>query len=516
MFTDYRLRVIENYQARRETQLLPSNLIQPTTARLKAECIKVCIERYNYKDEIILRNFFGKGANKEDCLRAIERFEVDKFKPLVNYLKQVTSETDIKNVEILAWLIDFENRPFEFEKNYDQTQSATQGQKAIGMVNSLYFKVFLSYSWANTDVADEIDNDFKKLGIQFIRDVRDAQYRTSIKDFMHKVGKSDFVLMIISDEYLRSENCMYEVNELLNTHDFEQRILPIVIENALRIFKPINRKEYYSFWQEKKTEADKNKTDFPNHDTIDYAIKCQRIVDNLPAFFQKITDINVSTFKKLREGNYKDILKIMGFSDKPEHGDILKMINPIRENQLNISKKVHDVVANGLYRIMAGIEHQGSIEKEQLLNELEILYDRSRDITYDQPESIPSDFQVVIAKLLISFADTATKVLVVGNHKDLWDNMKDRVKAELKHILQELMVNMKKHSSARNVVVRFELIGEELQINYTDDGVGLPATFRYGNGLASTGNRIQSMGGRIIFDKNMAKGLRIQIHLPIA
>ena len=189
--------------------------------------------------------------------------------------------------------------------------------------------------------------------------------------------------------------------------------------------------------------------------------------------------------------------------------------NAVRESQLKTSKRVHDVVANGLYRIMTEVEHQ-EIEKEQLLNEIEILYDRSRDISYEQPENIPSDFQVVIAKLLTSFAvPETTRVLVVGNHKGLWDKTNDHVKAELKHVLQELMVNMKKHSSARNVVVRFERKANQLRIQYTDDGVGLPTTFQYGNGLTNTGNRINDIGGQIIFDQNTTKGLKLQISLQI-
>jgi len=190
--------------------------------------------------------------------------------------------------------------------------------------------------------------------------------------------------------------------------------------------------------------------------------------------------------------------------------------NTIRENQLKTSQKVHDVVANGLYRIMTGIQHHNDIEKEQLLDEIEILYERSRDISYEQPENLPTDFQAVIAKMLRSFANSDTKVGIVGNNKSLWDNVKDQVKVELKHMLQELMVNMKKHSSARNVVVRFERQSDQLKIQYTDDGIGLPSTFQYGNGLTNTGNRIKSIGGQIIFDKNTTKGLKIQVHLPIA
>ncbi|BAU52107.1 toll/interleukin-1 receptor domain-containing protein [Mucilaginibacter gotjawali] len=184
------------------------------------------------------------------------------------------------------------------------------------MADNLNPNIFLSYCWANVSIADEIDNDFKRIGIQFKRDVRDLTYRNSIKEFMQQVGKSDFVLMIISDEYLRSENCMYEVMELLNTHEFEKRILPIIIDNATRIFKPINQATYYEYWTDKKKDAEKFNRKHGNEVSIEYFKKCRNIEDNLPKFFQIITDFNASSFKRLKDGNYRDLLNIIGFSEE--------------------------------------------------------------------------------------------------------------------------------------------------------------------------------------------------------
>jgi UDP-N-acetyl-D-mannosaminuronate dehydrogenase len=109
------------------------------------------------------------------------------------------------------------------------------------MPNDPQLKIFLSYAWANASVADEMDNDFKALGITFQRDVRDISYTSSIKDFMNKIGKSDFVVMLISDEYIRSENCMYEVTELLGAHEFERRILPVLSIAHLYLKELTNR-----------------------------------------------------------------------------------------------------------------------------------------------------------------------------------------------------------------------------------------------------------------------------------
>jgi len=187
----------------------------------------------------------------------------------------------------------------------------------------------------------------------------------------------------------------------------------------------------------------------------------------------------------------------------------------IREQKLKTSQKVHDVVANGLYQIMAAIEHQDDINKEVLLDKIEDMYERSRDISYDQPENHDGDFHAEITELLKSFNTAATRVASVGNDKSLWEKMEPNTKKEMKYILQELMINMKKHSHATNVVIKFEQSDNQMKMLYTDDGVGLPPVYSFGNGLTNTGNRIKNINGHITFDTN-TKGLKIQVSFPIA
>ena len=187
----------------------------------------------------------------------------------------------------------------------------------------------------------------------------------------------------------------------------------------------------------------------------------------------------------------------------------------LRNYQLKTSQKVHDVVANGLYRLMMDVQHGDHIEKGPILDRVEDLYERSRDISHELPEKTNQNFQETITALLKSFSSPSTKVLIAGNNKDLWGKITDRPKNELKPILQELMINMQKHSGARNVIVQFAQEGDRLKIRYSDDGAGFPPNPHFGNGLTNTENRIKGIGGRIIFDNNAPKGLKIEIYFPI-
>jgi tetratricopeptide (TPR) repeat protein len=169
--------------------------------------------------------------------------------------------------------------------------------------------------------------------------------------------------------------------------------------------------------------------------------------------------------------------------------------NAIREHQLKTSKRVHDVVANGLYRVMTEIENRDDIDKGQVLDKIEDLYEKSRDISYEKPALDDQNFHQKISALLMSFATENAKVLIAGNTLALWRKVNPEVKYEVEHILQELMVNMKKHSGASNVAVRFEDGADQIKIYYTDNGVGMPDETSFKNGLRNTGNRIDAIRG---------------------
>ena len=190
--------------------------------------------------------------------------------------------------------------------------------------------------------------------------------------------------------------------------------------------------------------------------------------------------------------------------------------NSIRENQLKTSKKVHDVVANGLYRVMTEVENQHEIDKEAILDRLDHMYQKSRDISYEvETAPIDESFHNKLNRILKSFNTQRIKITIKGNTSELWKGVNAKAKHEVEQILQELMVNMKKHSSASEVEIRFVLKNEEIKIFYRDNGIGILKDIKFNNGLKNTGTRIEHIHGEIIFDTTVEKGLKIQITFPV-
>ncbi|MGZ5304731.1 MAG: tetratricopeptide repeat-containing sensor histidine kinase [Bacteroidia bacterium] len=189
----------------------------------------------------------------------------------------------------------------------------------------------------------------------------------------------------------------------------------------------------------------------------------------------------------------------------------------IKKTELKYSKKVHDVVANGVYQVMAEVENQETLDKNTLLDKLEVIYEKSRDISYDGSlKTDEENYSEKIAHLLQSFSSSQTQIIIIGNDEHIWENLSQYAKSEITVVLQELLVNMKKHSSAHTVSLRFEKNEDFISIFYFDDGVGLPKThFKLNNGLQNTVNRISSCNGIITFDTETEKGTKINIQLPL-
>ena len=131
--------------------------------------------------------------------------------------------------------------------------------------------VFLSYCQKDTEIANEIDNRLSaKLQdkIQISRDIRDVAYHQSLKQFMQSIQDHDFVIMLISDHYLKSRNCMFEVLESIKDARYQNRILYIVLNDedkqylvdpceesiAADVYSNEGQMKYTLYWQQQEKE----------------------------------------------------------------------------------------------------------------------------------------------------------------------------------------------------------------------------------------------------------------------
>jgi len=171
--------------------------------------------------------------------------------------------------------------------------------------------VFISYAWGGEreEMVNQIDQALQKRGLKITRDKRDLGYKGSIKQFMEQIGQANCVIVVVSDKYLRSPNCMFELVEIADNKQFHDRIFPIVLADA-DIYDPVKRISYVKHWEEKRAElAEAIKTLDPANlqgirDDMDLY---DRIRDKISRLASTLKDMNTLTPDMHRESDFSHL-----------------------------------------------------------------------------------------------------------------------------------------------------------------------------------------------------------------
>lgn len=183
-------------------------------------------------------------------------------------------------------------------------------------------------------------------------------------------------------------------------------------------------------------------------------------------------------------------------------------LQQVFNTESRISKKVHDEVANDVYQVMTKL--QSDKASEEVIDSIEQIYIKTRDISKEHSLiDLESDFQEMLNDLILSFNDVDTNVIAQGISKVNWTALSDIKQITIYKVLQELLINMKKHSGAEIVVLIFEINRKTIGVNYSDNGIG--CDLKKGLGLQNTENRIASIKGTITFDSEINKGFKTKI-----
>ena len=190
------------------------------------------------------------------------------------------------------------------------------------------------------------------------------------------------------------------------------------------------------------------------------------------------------------------------------------------KSETRIAKKLHDELANDIYHTMAFVENKNlalTENREQLLNNLDIIYSRTRDISKEKCSIITDENYVSGLKEMILGFNTSNASIILNNLETIsFNTMNRNKKTTVYRVLQELLVNMKKHSDACLVEINFKETEKNIIINYTDNGKGADLTkLSFKNGLHNVENRIHSIKGKIDIDSDPGKGFKVFIKMPL-
>lgn len=116
-------------------------------------------------------------------------------------------------------------------------------------------EVFISYAWPKrseqdkkyekilTTLTNRLKEDFK-----VIIDKQNVNYKDNIKEFENRLASGQKIVLVISDRFLKSPHCMYEIMRIRENENTYNRIFPVVLKDA-KIYNSSEAIIYIQYWE---------------------------------------------------------------------------------------------------------------------------------------------------------------------------------------------------------------------------------------------------------------------------
>ncbi|WP_392532162.1 toll/interleukin-1 receptor domain-containing protein [Nostoc sp. C117] len=169
-------------------------------------------------------------------------------------------------------------------------------------------QIYISYAWKdNSELGSKREELVDKISEALISErynlIRDRNYLTlgkSIHNFMQEIGRGNYVIVVVSEKYLRSEYCMFEAVEIMKHKDYEQKVFPVILEDA-NIYTKEGKSEYIKYWKQQREKIEKliaselsDREYSAMHDVAEKIIEIYGKVDELISFISDKLSIDPS------------------------------------------------------------------------------------------------------------------------------------------------------------------------------------------------------------------------------
>lgn len=198
--------------------------------------------------------------------------------------------------------------------------------------------VYVSYAWEpeSKDILQKLEKEFNVTDLNLIYDQKSTKYKSRIQAFMDDIGKAQHVVIILSEKYLHSENCMYELLKIYENGDFERRIHPIVLPSA-KIYSSIDRMKHTEFWNNKIKEFHELFSKLPadnKHSLVDDITLYAKIESKVSALLAILKDINSLSHETHENSNFRYIIEAI-ISGSSKNNSITEEENLYNDNPSN-------------------------------------------------------------------------------------------------------------------------------------------------------------------------------------
>ena len=192
-----------------------------------------------------------------------------------------------------------------------------------------------------------------------------------------------------------------------------------------------------------------------------------------------------------------------------------------------ISQELHDGILGRLFGTRVGLgflelktEKQIQEQHEAFLEELQDIEKEIRDVSHKLNDNFASanvNFVTIVKELLVAKSAIGGFQFRLDINQDIpWKTLDELVKVNIYRIIQETLQNTIKHAEAKNVILDFSIVEEDLLVTIQDDGVGFnPQKSKKGIGLKNMKSRIEKLHGSLEITSAVNKGIQIVIKIPL-
>lgn len=275
-----------------------------------------------------LKVYATKGIKNSE----LERKFIDEFDALS---KGAYAEISLDGVRFVSWrklLEKYTNRNSEIEDTDGKTMPLSAFYHLLEPVSyrpdgvhvelsaeTSQTEIFFSYArGADEETGESREKIVNELYTELLNDAYNVQrdkisikYGDLISVFMERIGKGKLVVVFISNKYLKSKYCMYELYELYRNCRFDKeafvkRVLPVRVENV-ELAEVDTRRMIVKHWNDEFEKIEKFHDDYPQdigEAELKERAKIRSIKHHASEMMMLIADINAETLPLLRKDDF--------------------------------------------------------------------------------------------------------------------------------------------------------------------------------------------------------------------
>lgn len=254
-------------------------------------------------------------------------------------IKQLEIEKLLNNMQVKVEMFEYEEIPLQYiHVDKSETMVTVKNvpytfDEKMQIIELKTKKIFLSYCHKDKDLADIIENKISEVAkekIKITRDITALKYKDSLDEFMQTIKQHDYVISVVSNNYLKSIPCMYEIAELMKDTEYYRRLLFVVIgkkdiihykDDDLKVedieadIYSFNRFDYIKFWSDTKKKLDDKIKTIENTAFVEGMTKevkkIEKITLNIDDFIAKLSDGLGISFEEMLESDFRDFIDII-------------------------------------------------------------------------------------------------------------------------------------------------------------------------------------------------------------